>query len=187
MHLLTGMIIAGLLGRGAAAQRSPLLTAVGPIQTAHLLAGRVRFRVARLQDNPQLCTDLARRLSQIEGVRQVGASACSGSVLIHFDQDTVQADLLAAAIVRLLGLEEELRAPPTPKLVEQLHDLGSALNRATLEESRGLIDLKTALPLALGAVGLVRLANPSIPKWPAPIAMIWWAYSSLGRGPGGRR
>ena len=52
MHILTGFLLAGLLGKNKFRRRTlmPMLR-TGPVQTAHFVPGRVRLRVPSLAEN----------------------------------------------------------------------------------------------------------------------------------------
>jgi hypothetical protein len=182
MHILTGLVLAGLFGKGGGAARSPLLSSGGPIRTVHLLPGRVRFQSDVLRGDPAGGEKLAERLAGIEGVGSAAANPVSGSVLIRYDEQVVQAELLFVAIVRLLGLEREVERAPTPALARGLRQSCAAANRAVYEQTGGLLDLWTAVPLVLGFIGLQRIASRRSAVFPAGLTMVWWAYSALLRG-----
>jgi hypothetical protein len=182
MHILTGLVLAGLFGKGTGSGHSPLLGSWGPVRTVHLLPGRVRFETDVLRGDPEGGKRLAERLARIEGVDSAATSPVSGTVLIRYDEKVLQADLLFAAIVRLLGVERELERTPVPALARGIRQAGAAANRAVFEQSGGLIDLWTAVPLVLGAIGLYRLSTQRSAVFPAGVTMVWWAYSSLVRG-----
>jgi hypothetical protein len=187
MHILTGFVLAGLFGRRSVAARSPLLSVGGPVRTTHLLPGRVRLQVEVLRGDPDGAAKLATTLARIEGVQSAEASPVSGSVLIRHDEEILQAELLVAAIVRMLGLEKELERSPTPILIRELRAASDAANRAVYERTGGLIDLWTAVPVVLGIIGLQRILNQKPAVFPAGLTMVWWAYSSLLRGGAPRR
>jgi hypothetical protein len=135
-----------------------------------------------LQGDPGGGEKLAERLAGIEGVESADASAVSGSVLLRYNEQVVQAELLFVAIVRLLGLEREVERAPTPALVRGVRQAGAAANRAVYEQTGGLLDLWTAVPLVLGLIGLQRISTRRSAVFPAGLTMVWWAYSALLRG-----
>lgn len=181
MQLLTGIVLASLFRWGSGPRRSPLLTPIGPIKTAHVLPGRARFVVERVRGDRSLCSQLAERLTRLQGVHTARISAVSGSVVVTYDSSTIEPALLVAALIKLLGLEDEMGRSPRALLTGELREFGGALNRAVLEKTRGLVDLDSGIPLALGAIGLARLARTRSARWPAATTMLWWAYSSLAR------
>jgi hypothetical protein len=183
MHILTGILVGALLGRPKSSTKPALLGLGGPIRTVHVLPGRVRFAVERLRGDAAAADALAGRLGRIEGVELVEVSPLSGSVLIRFRAETLEPELLFAAIVRLLGLEKELERAPSPLLTRELREAGQALNRAVYEQTGGLIDLWTAVPLLLAGIGL-RKVIVERGSLPAGLTLIWWGYNALLRGGG---
>ncbi len=185
MHILTGMLIAGLLGRKNRASLLPMLR-TGPVQTDHLLPGRVRFRVPSLTGAPEQAENLSRRLHTLEGVRHAHVNSTTGSVLIEYREAVVQPELLFAATVRLLGLEKELERTPRPALVRELRAMLDSLNRVVYDRTSGLLDFSSALLLLLAAVGVRKLTQEGAKALPAGFTLVWWGlHQLLGHGGGG--
>jgi hypothetical protein len=183
MHILTGMIITALLrkrsqGKSYGNKGLPRFR-TGPIRVAHSLPGRVRFRVPSLQGDPGECERLQKALRRLDGVDSAAADPRSGTVLIRYAEGKVRAELLMAAIARLLGLEKQLDETPTPLVTRELRDIGASLNRAVLDGTRGLIDLRTAVFLLLGALGVQRLLAEKSAALPTGVTLLWWATNSL--------
>ena len=183
MQLVTGFLKGALKGRKCRPRaRSPLLELSFPIRTLHLLPGRVRFGVPKLKGNHAAADSLAAALARLDGVKEVRVTAHIGTVLVRFDADTLQPELLVAAIVRLLGLEREMEQAPPSAAARRLQAAGRAVDRACYDQTFGLIDLSTALPLTLGALGVYRLLNRQGPMLPPGATLLWWALSSMRRG-----
>ena len=132
MHILTGILIAGLLGRKDRPSVLPLLRS-GPVQTDHLLSGRVRFRVPSLVGASGRAERLAEQLGTLDGIRRADVNPTTGSVLIEYRAALVQPELLYAATVRLLGLEKELERTPRPAVVRELRAVLDSLNRVVYD------------------------------------------------------
>jgi len=193
MHILTGMIIAALLrrrgkGRGqrsARAGSSVPAFRTGPIHVEHTLPGRARFRVPSLVGNEVGRERLESKLGGVSGIHRLDISALSGGVLIHLDPDALRADLLLAAIARLLGLEEELERAPVPTVARELQDYGQSVNRAVYEKTGGLVDLWTLGALAMAGLGVRKLIMEGRSSLPTGFTLLWWATHMLrGRGAG---
>ena len=182
MHLITGLILAHLLRGKEQPARSPLLRLTGPIETSHLLPGRVRFRISSLVGDKAQGETVVERLQQLPGVGSVAVNEITGSVLIRYDAAALQPELLFAALARLLGLERELERAPLPILTRELRHLGEALNRAVYEQTNGFIDLWTAIPILLAFVGVRKLLQEGTATFPPGFTLVWWAYLALLRG-----
>jgi hypothetical protein len=184
LHLITGFILAGLLGKKKDQKRSPLLSITGPIRTSHVLPGRVRFHIFSLKNDENKIEIVKKQFPKIEGIKSVQINKVSGSVLILFDQDKLEPELLCAALIRLLDLEKELEKIPKPILSKEFREMGDSLNRAVFEKTGGIIDLWTAVPLLLIILGFRKILMDRTTMWPTGITMLWWAYNSLFRTKG---
>ena len=185
MHIITGILLAGLLKRKNRPSALPMLR-TGPVQTDHLLPGRVRFRVPSLIAAPERAENLSQRLHTLEGVRHVAANPATGSVLIEYREAVVQPELLFAAIVRLLGLEKELERTPCPALVRELRAVLESLNRVVYDRTAGTLDFSSGLLLLLAAVGVRKMTQEGAKALPAGFTLVWWGlHQLLGHGGGG--
>ena len=133
MHIITGLILAALLGKKAKNPlESPLLRLKWPIETKHHLPGRVRFHIPMLVGDDVGSNQVEKQIQQVEGVDSVKANKISGSVIICYQADKIVPELLFAALIRLLGLEEELERTPPAILSKELRNIGKAMNRAKM-------------------------------------------------------
>ena len=178
MHLITGAIIAALLGNKKE-RTSPLLNIRGPINTTHLLPGRVRFHIPSLKQNDIQIAKLREQLPQIEGITSVQANEITGSVLIRFDTTKLKAELLAAALIRMLGLESELEKSPIPTIPRELREMGKSLNRAVYDKTGGLIDVWSAIPMLLLITAGRKIIAEGQLGTPTAMTLLWWGYNSL--------
>lgn len=181
MHLITGFILAGLLGKKKNQKRSPILSITGPIRTSHMLPGRVRFHISSLKNNESAIEIVEKQIPKIDGIQSVQVNQITGSVLIHFDRDKLEPELLCAALIRLLDLEKELEKMPKAMLSKELREMGNSLNRAVFERSGGIIDLWTAIPILLAIMGFRKILTERATMWPTGFTMLWWAYNALFR------
>jgi hypothetical protein len=180
MHIITGLILAGL-ARRTKNHSQPLVAAfrTGPVQTAHCLPGRVRFRVPSLVDNSDGPQRLTEKLPAIRGVKSVEVNHTTGSVLIAYREEEVTPELLFAAVVRLLGLDEDVKRPPLPAVTREFRAVTDSLNRAVYARTGGLLDLQSAVLILLAAVGIRKLATEGYGAMPAGLTLVWWAANSL--------
>ncbi len=181
MHIITGILISTLLSGRKKRQPHALTHSQWPVKTVHQLPGRVRFRVPLMVGRKQRLEDAVGRLGQIEGVVQATGNSVTGSVVVHFNPGQLSADLLCAALIRLLGLDNELQRTPPSRLGTGFRGLGRTMDLAMHEHTRGLIDFRTLVPLSLGAIGVYRLMVERPVSLPNAITMVWWSYTSLTR------
>jgi hypothetical protein len=180
LHLITGFIIASLMGKKSKPKRSPLLNIQGPIKTSHLLPGRVRFYVPSIKKQNQHAEILKEQLPKIKGLDLLTINKLSGSVLITYDATILEPELFVAAIIRLLNLEKELQQQPQPIIRKEMKEMAESLNRAVYEKTGGIIDLWTAVPIVLAALGVKKIITErTVPILPAGLTLLWWSYTIL--------
>lgn len=184
MHIITGMLVARLLHKRGASTLMPILKS-GPVQTAHTMPGRVRFAVPTLVGNEKRGAFLSEKLETLPGVTSVQVSSVTGSVLIRYHEEMVQAELLFAAVVRLLGLDAELERPPKPILVRELRSVLDSLNRVVHDRTGGLLDFTSALLIVLAGVGAKKLFSEGAKAMPGGFTLVWWGLHQLLGGGGG--
>jgi copper chaperone CopZ len=176
MHLITGFILATLFGRKKGGDTSRLPSFPGVIETVHALPGRARFRVPEIIGYGSDATTLEKHLARLDGVDAVRVSPVSGSILVEFDANRVEPEMVMGAIIRLLGLEEQIDRAPHSRVGQEIRQAGDALNRAVHEQTRGIIDLYTGLPLLLVVLAVRNIATQNGQMgWP----LLWWAYLAL--------
>jgi len=181
MHLITGFLLASLFGKKKEAGRSPLLSLRYPIRTRHILPGRVRFETDVLVNDAKAQQFLMEQMSKVKGVSKVQISTITGSVLVQFEDNEIQPELLYTVLIRLLGLEKELERTPQSLVLKEIRLVGDSLNRAVLERTGGIIDLWTAIPILVGLVGIRKIMAQRALAFPAGFTLVWWAYHSLFR------
>jgi hypothetical protein len=175
MHLITTALLTALLGRKQTAGHDGLPSFAGVMEVAHLLPGRLRLRAPVLIGQRRAADQLQKSLAGLAGVRAVAVSAASGSVLVHFAPDRVKPDMLMGAVIRLLGLEKNIRHTPPSHLGEAIRQGGESLNHAIHEKTGGMIDLWTSVTVLLVVGGVRQLAAGNAFGWP----LLWWAYRSM--------
>lgn len=184
MHLITGLALSFLASRrlghkASTGAASPLLRLRSPVETVHVIPGRVRFRVPAIvssTDNAQLVVDT---LGKLEAVEHVEASSITGSVLIRYRAGDLSPELLFAALVRILGLEKELEKAPQAAVVREAQDVGRCVNRSLYDKTGGIMDLRGALLVLLLFVGVRKILLERGRALPPGATLLWWAASLI--------
>jgi hypothetical protein len=179
MHVLTGLLLTTLFGRKQKKETRRIPSFPGVVETVHLLPGRVRFRVPSLADDAAGRELLRRKLIEVQAIDSVEITPLSGSVLIRFDAESLEPELLFAAVVRLLGLESKIEGVPSSLIGRELRDAGEAVNHAIYERTGGILDLWTGLPLVLILLGASNLVAGSPKGLQSGWMLLWWAYLAL--------
>ncbi len=186
MHIITGLLLSMLMKGGKESKKPPLLQTSWPIQTVHLLPGRVRFRIPLMMNKEEELKAASSQIAKINGVKWIESNKITGSVLINFDQSVIQADLLFTALIRLLGLENELQKAPASYLSTEIRTIFESLNHAVFSRTNGIIDLYTAIPILLATLGISQIIKNKANIFPTGLTLIWWAYNSLVSNKGRR-
>lgn len=185
--ILFSLLVGKRLSKGSGPahdHRSPLLRMTRPVRTVHLMPGRVRFRVEAMRGRAEAAERLEAQIGRIEGVARVQANPVTGSVLVQYDDSVLEPELLLAALIKVLGLEEEMERTPVPRVAEEMREILQAVNRAVFDQTRGLLDLWTTASLLAAVAGLNRLTRGSVP-WPHLFGLLWWMHQQPGRVQGG--
>jgi hypothetical protein len=156
-----------------------LLSFSGPIETVSNLPGRTRFRAKAVIGREDARDLLVKNLPRIKGVDSVEVNVVSGSVLINYQPDAIIPEILFAALIKLLDLEDEFLSPPEPFLARELREVASSLNRTVYELTCGFTDLHTLLMTALIVYGVYAIRRDALQAFPGGLTLLWWAYSSL--------
>lgn len=185
MHIITGLVAGALIGRRRGSRQVLPPVRTGPVRVLHAVPGRIRLGVPSLVSSSGAARKEGRfledKLPRLEGVRDVRVTPVTGSVVVRYEPDEVEPILVLAAVVRLLGLDEEFDRPRDPVLRTIARDLGTSANRLVYERSGGLVDLWTLLLLAGTVYGVRRLIEAPSSR-PAGLTLLWWSlHSLLGR------
>lgn len=179
MHIITGILLSMLMKGGKDNKKPPLLQTKWPIRTVHLLPGRVRFQVPLMVGREEELNSATAQIAKIKGVKWIDSNKITGSVLIYYEENIIQPDLLFAALIRLLGLDEELQKAPPSYLNKEIRSVFESLNQAVYSKSNGIVDLYTTIPLLLAALGVTQIIKNKSNIFPTGLTLIWWAYNSL--------
>ena len=97
------------------------------------------------------------QMAKIKGVKWIDSNKITGSILIYYEENIIQADLLFAALIRLLGLDDELQKAPASYLNTEIRSAFESLNQAVYSKTNGILDLYTTIPLLLAALGVSQI------------------------------
>jgi len=188
MHIITGLVIAGLAGK---MKRDAVLNGLprfrtGPVRVAHAVPGRIRFSVPSLEGADEAALAWVGEYRTLKGVEDVKASKVTGSVIVAYRPEEVDPPLLFGALVRFLGLEEEMDRRPAPVVMRELRELGRGLNLMVYDRTGGVADLWSVFVVALAVMGARRMLQSGWTAFPTGFTLMWWALNSMTRGGEGR-
>jgi hypothetical protein len=160
------------------------------ITVAHAVPGRVRLKIPRVKENPELARQAQERLSRVPGIRGVKANPATGSLLILYD-------LAMLASVETLGPLGEIFGELFPEVAEE--EMAAGLQELLETEGEppsagglpgvlaglanpGLfrnLNLNLLVPLSLLFLGVRRLTTSKENPFPAWYDYLWFAFSTF--------
>jgi Heavy metal associated domain 2 len=150
---------------------------------AHL-PGRLRVRAETFRVLPEVASEVVERVQAEPGVTSASASEISGSLLVLYDPGKTQILRLIRTIVLtggLAGVEVDRvdRGPGAPP-GDRLRGALGHLDARVREVAEGKVDLRTAVPGALAAIGLTKLVGGAFgtaalrqPEW---YDLLFWSF-----------
>jgi len=156
--------------------KSPLLKMIYPVKTLHLLPNRIRFYVPAIKKNPESCDILRDQLIKIRAVNSVNPNVVTGSISICFEEGEIEPEIIFAATIKILGLEEELEKKPDPRFTKEMNFFFRSLNKSIYNQTNGLLDLWNVVVILL-SLGAGKQVLSGDVKLPSAFTLFWWAIS----------
>jgi len=155
-----------LSGEKKSKENSSLLSIRRPIEVKHVIPGRIRISAPSIKGDITSSQNLEKQLKHIDSVSEVKVSVHTGSIIIHYDAEKLEAALLVAAIIKLLGLESELDKVPEPLIRKYFKKATKALDQAVYDRTNGLVDIKTLgfILLTLTSMSRTKKTNSILPS-----------------------
>jgi Heavy metal associated domain 2 len=137
--------------------------------------GRLRLRGDVLERSGSIAARLSEAVTCIDGVGRVAHNRASGSLLVEYAPDRVDADAILRAVADAgVRLEERPRRPDASRAVV---NAARALNADVREATRGAADLHGVVSFALGVGALTTLVLGRQSRWPRWDALLYWSYT----------
>jgi Heavy metal associated domain 2 len=145
------------------------------VALVHHHPGRLRLRGDILVRSASAAARMRDMLSSMSGVGRVIHNQTSGSLLVEYDAERIDADVILGAVADAgIRLDERRRRPDVPRAV-----VGAArgLNAHVGEATRGAADLHGIVSLALGVGAVTSLVLGRQPRWPRWDNLLYWSYT----------
>jgi hypothetical protein len=137
--------------------------------------GRLRLRGDVLERSVGTAARLSEAVTRIDGVGRVVHNRASGSLLVEYAPDRVDADAILGAVADAgVRLEDRPRRPDASRVVvNAARDLNAHVGEAT----RGAADLHGVVSFALGVGAITSLMLARQPRWPRWDNLLYWSYT----------
>lgn len=152
----------------------------GIMEVKHYSKNRLRLQINSLKNNFEGGKELEDRMKNLDGIYEIKSNSTIGSLLISFDEDRVEAMVIIGAILNLLGLEDEVFSTKNGIITTFIKDIIAGVDTSIYNKSRGILDLKSAVSIALIYYGIKKVrTNPVLPNG---VNLLWWAFNFLDKG-----
>jgi hypothetical protein len=153
-------------------------------RVVHRSPGRLRVRVDRVRHDADLVQRIVERLSRVPGVTRIETAPETGSVLVLFEPSRFDEERLERA-AREGDLFQLTQQPVEPQYAPRngglVHSVWQNANIAVSQRSRGPLDLRTLVPLAL-VVWAIRQILTERPLARTPwYTLLWYAWGIYTR------
>jgi hypothetical protein len=151
------------------------------LAVVHHHPGRLRLRSRALEGSAgaKRAADASVALRGIVGVRDVRASAETGSMLVTYAPEVVAADAIAEAVSRNTGIAigtDEPKPGDEDRLAYIAIDVVREVNTFVQDLTHHRADLRVLVPATLAALSALSLAERGarLPSWDN---LLYWSYS----------
>jgi hypothetical protein len=176
MHMLAGLLLTKFL-KHAHAKSGFLPHIRGKFEVVHTLPGRIRFRIPILEDkDPEVIETVAEELKRVPEIKEVEINPISGSLVLDYRDEEIDASIICGVLLKLLGLEDAMDARPKSIVQKEINLIGTSLNRQVYNSSAGILDLPSTLALTLFVLGLYKIIVQQDRNTPGGFSFLWWAY-----------
>jgi hypothetical protein len=145
------------------------------VAIVHHHPGRLRLRGVVLERHPTVAIRLRDALRVMSGVRHVIHNAMSGSLLVEYAPEAIDADTILSA-VRDAGIRLDGR-PPRPDASRVIVGVARGMNEQVAEVTRGAADLHGVVSFALGVGAVTSLMFSPHNRWPRWDNLLYWSYT----------
>lgn len=150
------------------------------MEVKHYSKNRLRLQINSLKNNFEVGKELEDRMKNLDGIYEIKSNSTIGSLLISFDEDRVEAIVIIGAILNLLGLEDKAFSTKNGIITTFIKDIIAGVDTSIYNKSRGILDLKSAVSIALIYYGIKKVrTNPVLPNG---VNLLWWAFNFLDKG-----
>lgn len=144
----------------------------------HSMPGRLRLASKQLRSE-SMASALVVQLTRIDTIQQVSVNTTTGSILIIYQEKQVDEQLLIGAVVKLLGLEEDLLNKKDSIIKQELNLVGTSINNSIYDKTHGLLDGKTAMSMSFLGLAVYNLIRTKKMTTPPTLNLLYWTYNLL--------
>jgi cation transport ATPase len=162
------------------------------VRLAHASPGRIRLKVEDIKNDPQRAREIEAKLRTVSGIHSAQANPVTGSLLLIYDEPTLESMELPFAVAQVLGISLNDLDPEDLRLLMSHQGNGNKLHASSISEGlestvremnaavRRTVgtDLGILLPLALAVLGLRSLLVSEKTLLPSWHDYLWFSFST---------
>ncbi len=177
---LAGKIVSDLLNKNDFTKKNKanIPSFKGVLEVKHSIKGRIRFYIPILKENEEAKSILITQLSRVSAIKSIEVNLITGSLLICYEEKTVDTAVLIGVIAKLLGLEEAIAKKPEALVTREMKSMKEAINMAVYEKTNGLMDSKSLFILLTILGGFIIVKSNPI-AFPNGYTLLRWGANAL--------
>ena len=156
----------------------PSFHGVAEVQSS--IPGRIRLYMPAIRTQRETAEKMKRQLESTGAVREVRLNPEIGTALFLFDEKAVEAAVVEGAVIRLMGLDEQIQKLPMSHMEAGLRTLQDAINHGIMETTGGWLDARMLTGSAL-TVAAIRSMVVNGAALPGAFTLLWWASNIFSR------
>jgi Heavy metal associated domain 2 len=176
MHMLVGFVLTRLL-KHARKANDILPHLRGKFEVLHSMPGRIRFLIPMLEaQDTKVIEAVKNELSGLPEIKEVDINPVTGTLVLHYNAEEIDAPIICGILLKLLGLEDVLDTQPQSIAQKELNLIGTSLNRQVYNSSAGVLDLTSTLAITIFLLGMYKIIIQKERIAPSGFSLLWWAY-----------
>ncbi|MBC2576209.1 HMA2 domain-containing protein [Peptostreptococcus canis] len=136
--------------------------------------GRIRFFVPVLKSNLELAELLTSQVKKISVIKKCEVNLVTGSVLVEYDSDNLDAQTLEGVIMKLLSLDEKLDEGRTSEIEKKVGTFKNAINNGVYDFTGGILNIKSLMALLFLGAAVYDVKKMGARRTPDYITFLWW-------------
>lgn len=137
--------------------------------------GRVRFYIPMLIGNAEVAKNFLKQVKNLEAIKKSEINLATGTMLIEFDDEKVDAMTLQGAVIKLLGIDVVLTKGRKSVVSQKAKEAKEAVNNGIYEATNGYFDTKSLMAASFLLLAANDIRKTGFTRSPGFATLLWWA------------
>lgn len=138
------------------------------------ILGRVRFYSPAIVSNKQMADTLIDYSKKILAIKKAEVNLLTGSILIEYSPEEVDATTLEGVVIKILGLDGELDGGRVSNLEKEVKNMTAALNNGIYDFTNGYLNVKSLLAVVFIMLAIYDIRKLGTRRMPDYATLLWW-------------